>query len=321
MLLEASEGVHTLLDFRYRDRYRADDGQPGEQNNRTGAGGVDLVLPVPVGTRVLDDKGALVFDLDTAGARLVVARGGRGGKGNTFFARATRQAPEFAQPGEDCEESWINLELQLLADVGLVGFPNAGKSTLIRKISSATPRVASYPFTTLVPNLGVVGHKERRFVVADLPGLIEGAHGGRGLGDRFLRHLSRTQMLVYLLAFDGEMEPPEAFDVLRHEIHSYDSELENRPLLVILSKSDLALEGTVDWNRIEEWRNELGQKIPSEDIFVASGVSGSGLDDLLDRIIEKVHHEPGAADDDSDNADFAGSSSPVEDYDPRNRDS
>ena len=247
------------------------------------------VLAVPAGTRILDDEGHLLFDLDTVGAQFVAARGGRGGKGNAFFARATRQAPDFAQPGEDNEELWVRLELQLLADVGLLGFPNAGKSTLIRRISSATPRVASYPFTTLVPNLGVVGHKERRFVVADLPGLIEGAHEGRGLGDRFLRHLSRTKMLLYLLPVEGEREPPEAFEILKEELRAYDSDLVTRPFLVVLSKGDLILKGTEQDAKIQAWQAELARLSELDEIPMISGVSGEGLEHLLDAIIAKLY--------------------------------
>ncbi len=311
VVFEATERAHTLLDYRYRSHYSADNGEPGDQNDRSGSAGPELVLAVPAGTRILDDEGNLLFDLDTIGARFVVARGGRGGKGNTFFARSTRQAPDFAQPGEDNQELWVRLELQLLADVGLLGFPNAGKSTLISRISSATPRVASYPFTTLVPNLGVVGHKERRFVVADLPGLIEGAHEGKGLGDRFLRHLSRTKMLLYLLPIEDERDPPEAFQVLKEELRAYDEELVERPFLVVLSKSDLILDGTDQAGQVEEWRSELLELSGLSEIPLISGVSGEGLELLLDQIIAQLY-DP---EKEKDLKDAAAKSS--ESYDPR----
>ena len=192
---------------------------------KSGADAADLIVPVPIGTRLLTDSGELLVDLTDDGQEYTAAEGGRGGKGNAHFKSSTQQAPTHAQPGEEGEDLWICLELQLLADVGLLGFPNAGKSTLIRTVSSATPKVADYPFTTLTPNLGVIQFHEKRFVMADLPGLIEGAHEGKGLGDRFLRHLSRNRILLYVLATDGELEPPEAFDALRNEVEKYKSEL------------------------------------------------------------------------------------------------
>jgi GTP-binding protein len=201
VVVEATSNLSTLLDYRYRKKNRAENGKPGGPNNRTGANGEDLVLKVPCGTLVYDaDTGALLGDLVEKGERVVVARGGRGGKGNARFATPTRQAPDFAQPGKEGERRRIRFELKLIAEVGLVGLPNAGKSTLISRISSARPKIASYPFTTLVPNLGVVNlGGYRHCVVADIPGIVDGAHQGVGLGLRFLKHIERTRVLLLLV--------------------------------------------------------------------------------------------------------------------------
>jgi len=200
VIIEASPHYHTLLDQRYHPHYKAQRGQHGKGKNCTGRSGEDLVIHVPVGTQVRDfESGEVVADLVQAGQRMVAARGGRGGRGNARFVTSTRQAPKNCEPGTEGEERSFKLVLKLLADVGLVGFPNAGKSTLISKISSARPKIADYPFTTLVPNLGMVRHKGADFVVADIPGIIEGAHEGVGLGLRFLRHIERTRILLYLV--------------------------------------------------------------------------------------------------------------------------
>ncbi len=240
VILVVDSHLSTLLDLTHRQHYRAERGQHGEGSNRTGRGGDDVVVRVPPGTLVRDaDTGELLGELLKSGERLVVAMGGRGGRGNARFATPTRQAPRHWEPGEEGEERTLELELKLIADVGLVGQPNAGKSTLLAAISGATPKIADYPFTTLTPNLGVVQLSDfRTFVVADIPGIIEGAHEGRGLGLQFLRHIERTRSLAFLIPVDAQ-DPQEEYDQLRQEIGSYSEELTRTPHCVVLTKTDL----------------------------------------------------------------------------------
>jgi len=245
VVLEVDEGLSTLLDFRYKSEFAAPAGQPGANKDRYGRAGVDVVLRVPPGTQVFDDgTGELLCDLRTHGQRFVAAQGGKGGRGNMHFATPTDRAPRRSEPGTPGEERTIRLELKLLADVGLLGFPNVGKSSLIARISAARPKIADYPFTTLVPNLGTVGlSDERSFVVADIPGLIEGADAGAGLGDRFLRHLERTRLLVHLLdpsdSEGTERTPLRDFEATNRELALYDPELAARPQIVVVNKIDL----------------------------------------------------------------------------------
>ena len=243
VILEADEGLGTLLDFRYRRHYAAPRGGHGEGSDRHGANGGDLVLRVPVGTTVrARDTGLLLGDLTADGERLDIAKGGRGGRGNARFATSTHRAPRRADPGEAGEERGLRLELRLLADVGVVGFPNAGKSTLVARLSAARPKIADYPFTTLVPTLGLVRlDAERSFVIADVPGLIPGAAEGKGLGLRFLRHLERTRVLVHLLDLDPATgrDPVEDWRAIQAELRAYSPELAARPQLVAANKIDL----------------------------------------------------------------------------------
>jgi GTPase len=243
VILEADEGLGTLLDFRYKRHYTAARGGHGEGSDRHGANGADLVLRVPVGTTVHErDTGLLLGDLTSHGERLDVARGGRGGRGNARFATSTNRAPRRADPGETGEERDLRLELRLLADVGVVGFPNAGKSTLVARLSAARPKIADYPFTTLVPTLGLVRlDEERSFVIADVPGLIPGAAEGKGLGLRFLRHLERTRVLVHLLDLDPATgrDPVDDWRTIQAELKAYSPELAARPQLVAANKIDL----------------------------------------------------------------------------------
>jgi GTP-binding protein len=243
VILEADEGLGTLLDFRYRRHYAAPRGGHGEGSDRHGANGGDLVLRVPVGTTVRErDTGLLLGDLTADGERLDIARGGRGGRGNARFATSTHRAPRHAEPGEAGEERGLRLELRLLADVGVVGFPNAGKSTLVARLSAARPKIADYPFTTLVPTLGLVRlDVERSFVIADVPGLIPGASEGKGLGLRFLRHLERTRLLVHLLDLDPATgrDPLEDWRTIQAELQAYSPELAARPQLLAANKIDL----------------------------------------------------------------------------------
>ena len=243
VILLADEGLSTLLDFRYRHDYQAPAGERGGNKDKYGHGGDDLILRVPGGTEVYDDDtGKLLADMRMQGERFVVAAGGKGGRGNIHFATSTDRAPRRAEPGQPGEERVIRLELKLLADVGLVGFPNVGKSSLIARISAARPKIADYPFTTLIPHLGMVRlSDDRSFVVADVPGLIKGAHEGAGLGHRFLRHLERTRVLVHLLELSSVpgRTPLRDYQTLRRELGLYDPALAGRSEVVVLNKMDL----------------------------------------------------------------------------------
>jgi GTP-binding protein len=240
ILLTVDTNLATLLDFSYKRHYKAERGRHGEGNNRTGRSGEDLVLRVPPGTLAVDDEtDELIGELLTEGERLVIARGGRGGRGNARFTSATHQAPRRWEPGEEGEERRVRLELKLIADVGLVGEPNAGKSTFLATVTAARPKVADYPFTTLAPNLGVVKLADyRSFVLADIPGIIEGAHEGKGLGHQFLRHIERTRTLALLVPLDAA-DPQAEYDALREELAAYAPELATTPHCVVLSKRDL----------------------------------------------------------------------------------
>jgi GTP-binding protein len=240
IIVRGDDNLATLLDYTYRDSWVAEEGDHGGGSNRSGKSGADLIMPVPPGTVIRDlDSGELVGEIIDAGQELRVARGGRGGKGNSHFATATHQTPLEYQPGEDGESRTLELELKLIADVGLVGQPNAGKSTLLSVISAARPKIADYPFTTLAPNLGVVQMSGgRTFVVADIPGIIEGAHEGRGLGLQFLRHIERTRVLAFLVPVDS-MDWQAELDQLRAEVEAYSEDLAAKPYCVVFSKMDL----------------------------------------------------------------------------------
>jgi GTP-binding protein len=246
VVLVVDEGLSTLLDFRYKREYQAQSGESGSNKDKYGRGGEDLILRVPPGTQVYDEvSGELIADLHAHGERFILAKGGLGGRGNIHFATSTDRAPRRSEPGLPGEERSVRLDLKLLADVGLLGFPNVGKSSLIARISAARPKIADYPFTTLVPNLGMVRlSADRSFVVADIPGLIEGAHEGAGLGDRFLRHVERTRVLVHLLDATAGMAtedraPLRDFDAINRELALFDPALAERPQIVVLNKADL----------------------------------------------------------------------------------
>lgn len=243
VLAVADPQLTTLLDLRYQKLYKAGRGQHGMGSDCHGHRGDDRIIKVPVGTIIRDaGTGELIGDLQAASERVIVATGGRGGKGNAHFVSSTNRSPRFAQPGEPGEDRELDIELRLLADVGIIGLPNAGKSTLISVISSVRPKIADYPFTTLVPNLGVVGYDDQSFVVADIPGLIEGAHEGHGLGDKFLRHITRTGLLVHLI--DGARIAPEDplkdWRIVNHELALFDPALAQKPQIVVVNKIDLA---------------------------------------------------------------------------------
>jgi GTP-binding protein len=280
VVLEVNPHVRTLLDCREEPRYLAQRGRPGSGNNRTGADGEDRVIQVPPGTVVKDaESGAVLVDLLRAGDRWVAARGGRGGRGNSRFATATHQTPRRADPGEPAEERWLELELKLIADVGLVGPPNAGKSTLLSRITRARPRIADYPFTTLEPHLGIVElDPERRFVAADLPGLIEDAHRGKGLGLEFLRHVERTRVLL-LMVDSAAPEPGAELAMIERELREYSPVLLDKPRLVILTKGDILP---------PEDRATAAARAGLPDALLISAHAGLGVPELLDRLWRMV---------------------------------
>jgi GTP-binding protein len=286
VLLVANEHQNTLLHLRYNPEHKAERGRHGEGSNKTGADGHSVEVEVPVGTVVYDDAtGERLFDLAHPGDRFTVARGGRGGRGNARFATATHQAPTEHEPGRPGEERRLRLELKLLADVGLVGFPNAGKSTLISRISAARPKIADYPFTTLEPNLGVVGLPDfQSFVVADIPGLIEGAHLGHGLGTRFLRHIERTRLLVHLVDVSpaSGRDAVEDFETVQRELASFSELLMEKPMIVVASKMDIAQ----DPERVEALRRHAKEQ--GFEFFEISSATGQGIEKLKFAMAERV---------------------------------
>src|SRR5215204_5325059 len=271
VIVRGDDNLATLLDYTYRDAWTAERGEHGMGANKTGRSGADVVLPVPPGTVIRERGGEILGEVLRHGDEIVVARGGRGGKGNAFFATSTHQSPREWQPGEEGEQRVLELELKLIADVGLVGKPNAGKSTLLSVISAARPKIADYPFTTLSPNLGVVPLTDgRTFVVADIPGIIEGAHEGKGLGLQFLRHVERTRVLAFLIPIDA-MDWQQEYDDLRHEVAAYSPELAQKPHCVVFTKMDLLGEDFVP-------------PIETPDVFGSFAISAAartGLDPLL----------------------------------------
>ena len=283
--LVSSTQENTLLKFRYNRHFRADRGRHGEGSDRHGKSGKHLVIAVPVGTLVHDYKtGALMQDFDRADERWMAAAGGRGGKGNAHFASSVNRAPKKAQDGEAGEEKTLRLELKLLADVGLVGFPNAGKSTLISSISAAHPKIADYPFTTLEPSLGVVEAENfQTFVMADIPGLIEGAHEGHGLGLQFLRHIERTRLLLYLIdvSLGSETNPVSQLEVLRSELEEHDPNLVRKPAAVVASKMD-----SVEGEKLEALEQWCGHQ--NVELVRISSVTGKGLDELKQTVVRKL---------------------------------
>lgn len=283
--IKATRRLRTLLDLKYQKENRAKNGEAGKGKNCHGKDGVNLIVPVPVGTLITDiNDGEVVADLIEEGQEYVAARGGRGGKGNAHFASATRQTPRFSQPGEEGEEGELKLELKLLADVGIIGFPNVGKSTLISRISAAKPKIADYPFTTLVPNLGVVQYKDfKNFVVADIPGLIEGAHEGAGLGVRFLKHVERTSFFIHIIDVSGftERDPLKDYNVINEELREFNSALANNPQVVVLNKVDVVAD--------RECLKELKQYFDDQnrEVYTISAVTGEGVDELVDAVAER----------------------------------
>jgi GTP-binding protein len=285
VIFRVDEGLRTLIDFHYRRHHRAEKGIHGEGDDKNGRNGKDLILLVPPGTVIKDEEGNIIYDLVEHGEEVVIAKGGRGGRGNTKFVTPTRRAPSFAEKGEPGEEKWVTLELKLLADVGIIGYPNVGKSTLISHISAAKPKIADYPFTTLTPNLGVVSLPDgRSFIAADVPGLIEGAHLGVGLGQDFLRHIDRTSVLIHLIDLSSpeERDPLDDFKVINNELKFYDPELIKRPQIVAGNKIDLP-SARENVKKAEKYFSEKGYQF-----FPVSAVTGEGIDKLIYAVAEKL---------------------------------
>ncbi|OCC25191.1 GTPase ObgE [Croceicoccus estronivorus] len=284
IVFEAVPALNTLIDFRYSQHFKAKRGSHGMGKDRTGASAPDLVIKVPVGTQIIsdEDQETVLADLTEVGQRIVLLEGGLGGRGNASYKTSTNRAPRQHQPGEPGQEMWVWLRLKLLADVGLVGLPNAGKSTFINQVSNAQAKVGDYAFTTLVPKLGVVRHKGREFVLADIPGLIEGAAEGAGIGDRFLGHIERCRLLIHLIDISGTgkgQDPAEAMRVVEEELAAYGEGLEDKPRLVALNKIDLA-----DAELAAAFAQELKAAGASE-VFPISGATGEGIEALLDTVL------------------------------------
>src|SRR5580700_4774295 len=305
--LEANPNDNTLLRYRYNREFKADRGRHGEGSNCTGHSGADMILQVPVGTLAFDEQtGETIADLATPGQRVLIAHGGRGGRGNQHFAKPWHQAPREHEEGHAGEERHLRLELKLLADVGLVGFPNAGKSTLISVISAARPKIANYPFTTLEPNLGVVNadggtgkqgrELGRTFVVADLPGLIEGAHLGAGLGIRFLRHVERTRLLVHLIdtSDSNEMDPVKAFEIIEGELGAFSKKLLEKPMIVVATKVD----ATTDRTKLEELQKFCKKK--GLEFHAISAATGEGVKELVRSMADALDKIPKESVEDED---------------------
>ncbi|MCC6827469.1 MAG: GTPase ObgE [Novosphingobium sp.] len=279
IVFEAVAGLNTLIDFRYSQHFKAPRGTGGMGKDRTGAAGKDLVIKVPVGTQIIaDDQETLLADLTEAGQRITLLEGGMGGRGNASYKTSTNRAPRQHQPGMPAEEMYVWLRLKLLADCGLVGLPNAGKSTFINQVSNTKAKVGDYPFTTLRPQLGVVRHRNREFVLADIPGLISGAADGAGIGDRFLGHIERCRVLIHLIDINGT-DPAEALQVIEEELAAYGMGLDEKPRLIALNKIDL-----VDKELVTAFSKEL-KAAGADKVFPISGATGKGVDKLMDAVI------------------------------------
>ena len=300
VVLEADSAISSLIDFRFKRHFKAERGTHGKGQIRHGAGGQDMVLKVPLGTIVRDaETGEILGDLTVQGQTLQVAQGGYGGRGNIHFVTPTRRAPAFAELGEPAEERWVELEMKLLADAALVGMPSVGKSSLIGRMSAARPKIADYPFTTLVPNLGVVRAGERSFVVADVPGLIEGASEGKGLGHEFLRHIERTALIIHVVDLSGSYEardPLADYDAINRELELHAAELAHRPQIVVGNKIDV--EGTAEVSA------KLRERVEAAEMpyFEVSAVTGQGVDSMIRAVAERVFELRSAAIDSGEGA-------------------
>jgi GTP-binding protein len=283
IIFRADANLCTLLDFRYKKRYSAENGRPGEGGLKSGREGEDITIKVPVGTIITNlENNQLIADLSEAGKEIIVAHGGRGGRGNNHFKSPTNRAPRKAEEGRPGEAFRVSLELKLLADVGIVGLPNAGKSTLLSRLSAARPKIADYPFTTLIPNLGIVRLREyKSFVMADIPGIIEGASEGKGLGIQFLKHIQRTRLIIFLIDIFESSDIEKALGVLKNELRRFDPQLLNRPHLVALNKID----------QIENGKLEMIIKRAKPEYIFCSAVAGDGLKELLERIENELDRQ------------------------------
>lgn len=281
IILRGNEQLWTLIHLKYNRHIMAEDGHSGSAAQRTGASGSDVIVEVPLGTVVKNpDTGEFLFEVTAHGEEKIIVKGGRGGLGNEHFKTATHQAPKFAQPGEDAEEGWFILELKILADVGLVGFPNAGKSTLLSVVSAAKPKIAEYAFTTLVPNLGIVEYRDNRsFVMADIPGIIEGAHEGKGIGLRFLRHIERNSMLLFMVPSDSD-DIANEYRILLNELKQFNPELLDKKRVLAITKSDL-----LD----EELKGEIGNSLQGMPFVFISSVTGEGITSLKDILWKELN--------------------------------
>lgn len=287
VVFEVNEGLNTLYDYRHRAKYVAADGENGGKRNCSGHNSDDIILRVPEGTIIKDaESGRVIADMSGDNRRQIVLRGGRGGRGNQHFATATMQIPKYAQPGRPSQELWVQLELKVIADVGLIGFPNVGKSTFLSRVSNATPKIANYHFTTLTPNLGVVDLDGGGFVLADIPGLIEGASAGVGLGDEFLRHIERTKMMIHVVDASGSegRDPVDDIYKINHELKSYDESIAMRPQVICANKTDLIYDG--DEDPVQRIRDEFEPK--GYKVFAISGVTGEGIQNLLYYVAEQL---------------------------------
>ena len=294
VVFEAVAGLNTLIDFRYTQHFRAPRGQGGSGSNRTGGGGEDLIIKVPLGTQVLsEDKEDVLLDFTRVGQREIFLKGGDGGRGNQSYKTSTNRAPRQHGTGWPSEEAWVWLRLKLLADAGLVGLPNAGKSTFINAVTNAQAKVGAYAFTTTRPQLGVVRHHQREFVVADIPGLIEGAAEGAGIGDRFLGHIERCRVLLHLVDA-GDADVAESYRIVRDELANYGAGLTDKPVVVALNKID-----TLDDELIEALVGELAEA-SGADVIPISGASGVGIDWALDRLLEAIPAADKPVDDDGE---------------------
>jgi GTPase len=282
IILRGNEQFWTLIHMKYRKHVMAEDGHPGGAAQRTGASGTNVVLEVPLGTVARNaETGEFLFEITAHEEEKILVKGGRGGMGNEHFKSATFQAPKFAQPGEDAEEGWFILELKILADVGLVGFPNAGKSTLLSVVSAAKPKIADYAFTTLVPNLGIVEYRDSKsFVMADIPGIIEGAHEGRGIGLRFLRHIERNSMLLFMIPSDSD-DIENEYRILLNELKQFNPELLDKKRILAITKSDL-----LD----EELKKEISNSLATKPFVFISSVSGEGILALKDLLWKELNN-------------------------------
>ncbi|GAA0876553.1 GTPase ObgE [Wandonia haliotis] len=282
VILKGNKQMWTLLHLKYRKHIKAGHGDAGSGNLKTGSQGEDVYLDVPLGTVAKDgETGEILFEITEEGEEKIVMRGGRGGLGNNHFKTSTNRTPEYAQPGEDHREGWIILELKVLADVGLVGFPNAGKSTLLSVLSAAKPEIADYPFTTLTPNLGIVAYRgHQSFIMADIPGIIEGAHEGKGLGHRFLRHIERNSLLLFLVPADADSIRKE-YEILENELRMYNPELLDKQRILAISKADM-----LDDIMKDQMKSDIPENIPH--VFISS-VAQQGLEELKDCIWQELH--------------------------------